>query len=59
MMSLQTNSMIVATALSTGSPLFASRNTKDFTGTDLPLVNPSIIQWLTPHSTAVRILAVG
>ena len=58
-MSLQTNSTIAANALSVGSTLFAPRDTKDFTGTDLPLVNPSIIQRLTPHSTVVVILAVG
>ncbi|WP_309615338.1 type II toxin-antitoxin system VapC family toxin [Salinibacterium sp.] len=36
------DAMIAATALSTGASLFATRNTKDFTDTDLRLVNPWI-----------------
>ena len=38
------DAMIAATALSAGASLFATRNTKDFTDTGLPLVNPWITQ---------------
>ena len=34
--------MIVASALFASAPLFATRNTKDFTDTDLPLITPWI-----------------
>jgi predicted nucleic acid-binding protein len=39
-----TDAMIAATALSAGASLFATRNTKDFIDTDLPLINPWITQ---------------
>ena len=38
------DAMIAATALSAGASLFATRNTKDFTDTGLPLINPWITQ---------------
>ena len=38
------DAMIAATSLSAGASLFATRNTKDFTDTDLPLINPWITQ---------------
>ena len=36
------DAMIAATARSAGASLFATRNTKDFADTDLPLINPWI-----------------
>ena len=38
------DAMIAAIALSAGASLFATRNTKDFTDTGLPLINPWITQ---------------
>ena len=38
------DAMIAATLLSAGASLFATRNTKDFTDTGLPLINPWITQ---------------